>query len=259
MDFLQLPTRTKKERSFGITSIIDLGISIGELKNILNDYHSFIDFAKIGVGSAYITPNLKEKVLLYKDYGIKPFCGGTLFEKCYSQNKMQAYVSFLHEYGFEWLEISSGTINISLNTRLQLLSELKKNFHIIVEVGSKDGDKEFPLSIWKEEMSAFINGGCDYIMTEGRESGTCGIYEKSGEIKSNLISELIKDFDYKKIIFEAPSKKHQMYFIKELGANVNLGNVNIHDVLVVESQRCGLRSETFFLEEKGCKLLLSDI
>jgi phosphosulfolactate synthase len=248
MDFLTLPERTTGRRSYGLTSVIDFGTPMGELKNILSDFGDIIDIAKIGIGSAYITPNLKEKVRLYQEYQIKPYCGGTLFEKCYHQRKIPEYLAFLQDLGIEWLEISNGTLDISLKDRLMLISQIKNDFHVIAEVGSKDSNNEMPISEWKEEMKLLLECGCEYVITEGRDSGTSGIYEKCGDVKSDLIKELLHDIDCKKIIFEAPSAKHQMYFIKEIGPNVNLGNVKLHDVLVLESQRRGLRSETFFLE-----------
>jgi phosphosulfolactate synthase len=249
MSFLSIPERTSGIRTYGLTSVIDFGTPIGELKNILSDYGSIIDIAKIGIGSAYVSPNLKEKVELYKEYHIKTYCGGTLFEKCFYQRKIPEYLSFLQNLGIEWLEISNGTLDIPMKERLQLISQLKDEFHVIAEVGSKDPDKEMSISEWKEEIKIFLDAGCDYVITEGRDSATSGIYEQCGNIKSDLIQELLKDLDSKKIIFEAPTAKHQMYFIKEIGANVNLGNVKLHDVLILEAQRCGLRSETFFLEE----------
>ncbi|MEH7180291.1 phosphosulfolactate synthase [Neobacillus vireti] len=255
MDFLTLPERTSGNRTYGLTSVIDFGTPIGELKNILSDYGYIIDIAKIGIGSAYITRNIEKKIELYKQYQIKPYCGGTLFEKCFYQNKIPEYLSFLRNLGIEWIEISNGTLDIPLQKRLQLISKIKKNFHVIAEVGSKDSTIEMSILDWKEEICLLLNAGCDYVITEGRDSGTSGIYERSGTIKSNLIQELVKDIDTKKIIFEAPTSKQQMYFIKEIGTNVNLGNVKLQDVLVLETQRCGLRSETFYLEEDECKLL----
>jgi len=254
MEFLTLPKRTSGNRTYGLTSVIDLGTPTGELTNILSDYSHLIDLAKIGIGSAYVTPNLKKKVDLYKQFDIKPYCGGTLFEKCFYQNKLTEYIDYLAHLGIEWVEISNGTLDISLQERLQLVLQLKDHFHLIAEVGSKDSEKEMPISAWKEEMKLLLEAGADYVITEGRDSGTSGIYEKSGNVKSELIQELIADMDPNKIIFEAPTPKHQMYFIREIGANVNLGNVKLNDVLVLEAQRCGLRSETFFLEEEECKL-----
>ena len=238
-----------------MTSIADFGTPIGELKNILSEYHSIIDIAKIGIGSAYVTPNIKEKIDLYKQFNIKPYCGGTLFEKSYYQKKINDYIEYLKHLGIEWVEVSNGTLDIPIDERLDIISKLKEDFHVIAEVGSKDCEKEIPISEWKEELFLLLDAGCEYVITEGRDSGTSGIYGKNGEIKDDLISELVKDIDYKKIIFEAPTSKYQMYFIKQLGANVNLGNVKIQDVLALEAQRLGLRSETFFLEDQECTLL----
>lgn len=254
MDFLTLPKRTTGNRTYGLTSVVDFGTPIGELKIILDDYSQFIDIAKIGIGSAFVTPNIKEKVGLYREYNIKPYCGGTLFEKCYYQNKLSEYRSYLHDLGIEWVEVSNGTLDIPLHERLHIISQFRQDFHVISEVGSKDCDKDMPISEWRNEIKLLLEAGCDYVITEGRDSGTSGIYQKCGTIKSELIQELLRDIDHNKIIFEAPTAKHQMYFIKEIGPNVNLGNVKLADVLVLEAQRCGLRSETFYLEEQECNL-----
>ncbi|WP_342044400.1 phosphosulfolactate synthase [Bacillus sp. OTU530] len=254
MDFLRLPKRTTRTRTYGLTSVADFGVSMGELKNILSDYSHIIDIAKIAIGSAYVTPNLKKKIDLYKEHHITPYCGGTLFEKCYYQNKIPEYLTYLRELGIEWVEISNGTLDIPLQERLQLVSHLKKDFHVVGEVGSKDPNQEMSISEWVEEIQLFLDAGCDYVLTEGRDSGTAGIYEKCGSIKSDLIQQLIQAIDSKKIIFEAPTSKHQMYFIREVGPNVNLANVKLQDVLALEAQRCGLRSETFYLEEHECQL-----
>jgi phosphosulfolactate synthase len=254
MDFLSLPVRTQGNRTYGLTSIADFGTPMGELRNILADYSHIIDIAKIGIGSAYVTPNLKKKVDLYKEFQIKPYCGGTLFEKCYYQNKIPEYIAYLKNLGIEWVEVSNGTLDIPLAQRLDLITQLKNDFNVIAEVGSKDTEKEMDICEWREEIMRLLEAGCEYVITEGRDSGTAGIYEKCGSVKSDLIRELVTDLDQNKIIFEAPSAKHQMYFIRELGPNVNLGNVKLADVLLLEAQRCGLRSETFYLEDQTCKL-----
>ncbi|HCX48207.1 MAG TPA: phosphosulfolactate synthase [Bacillus sp. (in: Bacteria)] len=256
MDFLRLPKRTTGSRSYGLTSIVDFGTPVGELKHILGDYHQFIDIAKIGIGSAYIAPNLKEKIKLYQEYGIRPYFGGTLFEKCYLQNKLSEYLSWLAELGIEWVEVSNGTFDIPLEERLEIVSEFKRDFWVIAEVGSKDSECDMPVTEWKQEIDYFLNAGCQYVITEGRDSGTAGIYDQNGRIKSNLVKNLLEELDDKKIIFEAPTHKHQMYFINEIGPNVNLGNVKLADVLILEAQRQGLRSETFYLEEQEWKLPL---
>lgn len=256
MDFLQLPKRTEGIRNYGLTSVVDFGTPIGELQQILEDYHHIIDIAKLGIGSAYVTPNLKKKIKLYQDYGIRPYCGGTLFEKCYQQNKIDDYVTWLKDLQIEWIEVSNGTFDIPLHIRLQIISSLKNDFKVIAEVGSKDSSKEMPVSEWAREINTLLEAGCEYVITEGRDSGTAGIYDKSGTIRSDLIQELVNQIDCRKIIFEAPTPKHQMFFINEIGANVNLGNVKLSDVLILEAQRQGLRSETFDLEDQAWKLPL---
>lgn len=248
MNFLSIPKRKTGNRVCGITSVIDLGIPLGVLQSILEDYSPYIDFAKIGIGTAYVTPRLQEKINLYKAYHVKPFFGGTFFEKCYHQNKLKEYVQTLNEFEIEWIEISTGTLDIPLEERLQLISMLKSDFHCLAEVGSKDNSFDMPVDDWKQEIKLLLEAGSTYCITEGRDSGTSGIYEKNGEIKSNLIHELIKDIDVNKIIFEAPTPRHHMFFINEFGANVNLGNIKLTDVLALEAERCGLRSETFFME-----------
>lgn len=249
MDFLAIPQRTTGNREYGITSVIDLGVPIRQLQAILEDYSKFIDFAKIGVGTAYITPRLQEKIELYKSYHIKPLFGGTFFEKCYHQNKLDQYIQTLKKYRIDWIEISTGTLEIPLEDRLKLISKLKEEFSCFAEVGSKDSTKDLSITDWKQEMKLLLEAGATYCITEGRDSGTSGIYNKNGEVKSNLIHALTKDFNVNQLIFEAPTAKHQMFFINHIGPNVNLGNIKLSDVLTLEAERCGLRSETFFMEQ----------
>lgn len=256
MSFLNLPQRTKKPRTYGITSIADFGISTGEVQNLLNDYHQLMDFAKIGIGTAYVTPNIENKLDLYKAFHVAPYLGGTFFEKCYFKDQLDEFFTYLKQLGMEWLEISAGVIDIPLEERLRLVTELKDDFYVIGEVGSKDGEKDMPLSEWNEELQALIEAGCSYVTTEGRSSGTAGIYHSNGEVKADLISNVTENLDPTKIIFEAPAAKQQMFFINQLGANVNLGNVKIQDALLLETQRSGLRSETFFMENSLWKLPL---
>lgn len=254
MNFLNLPERTKKSRAYGLTSIVDFGIPVGIVREYLKDYSDFIDIAKIGIGTAYITPLLKKKIDLYKRFDINPYFGGTLFEKCYYQKKLDHYFAFLKTNEIEWLEISTGTIDIPLKDRLKIVSTMKDDFHCIAEIGSKDPNKVLSPNEWKEEILSFLEAGCKFVITEGRDSGTSGIYERNGSVKTSILNELLENIDPKKIIFEAPNAKQQMYFINQIGANVNLGNVKLSDVLVLEAERVGLRSETFYLEDQSCIL-----
>ncbi len=254
MDFLDVPLRTKGERSYGITSIADFGTPIGLVEAYLRDYHDYIDIAKIGIGTAYVTPNLQEKINLYKKYKVIPYCGGTFFEKCFVQDKLDEYAETLKKHGIEWIEVSNGTVDIPLHKRISLIKKFKKQFNVIAEVGSKDQSKEMPLADWEHEINLLLAAGCKYVITEGRDSGTAGIYNASGNVNTELIDRISKNIDVNMVIFEAPTPKQQMFFINQFGANVNLGNVKISDVLVLESQRLGLRSETFFMGEKTWNL-----
>ncbi len=245
---LDLPERTSKPRKYGITSIQDVGLNVGELNQILNDYHSFIDIAKMGVGTAYLNPVLSQKLELYQEHDVNVYFGGTLFEKFYYQDKMDAFIDFLSEYGVGYIEISNGTLDIDLNKRSELIQTLGQQFNVLAEVGCKDSSVNLPPSKWMEEIETLLNAGASYVITEGRGSGTAGIYNQNGTIRTDLISDIISKMDSKRLIFETPKAKHQNYMINQVGCNVNLGNINPHDVLLLETQRRGLRNETFFLE-----------
>lgn len=242
---IDLPERTKKKRANGLTSLHDVSLTTQELASILTDYSDFIDIAKFGVGTALVTPNLKQKINLYKDYNVIPYFGGTLFEKFYGQNKLESYLNFLNENDINHIEVSTGTIDIPLEERVELVKTLSQNFIVFTEVGSKDDTKITPPSVWIKEINELHSAGAEYVITEGRNSGTAGIYRSTGELRTGLIEDIISNCDASKIIFEAPTPKSQMYFINKLGPNVNLGNVNPKDVLLLETQRMGLRSETF--------------
>lgn len=244
---ISLPNRTSKSRVKGITAIHDVSLNTTELNSILKDYSNFIDIAKFGVGTAYITPNLSEKIAIYKSYDVQPYFGGTLFEKFYHHNKLSEYLDFLKKNEIGIIEISTGTIDIELEERVKLTSSLSKEFTVFTEVGSKDAEQIMAPSVWINEINRLFEAGANKVITEGRNSGTAGIYRPSGEIRSGLIDDILRSCDVDNIIFEAPSPKSQMYFIQQVGTNVNLGNVNAKDLLLLESQRVGLRSETFFL------------
>ena len=243
---LNLPRRDKKPRIYGITSIHDIGIPIGELKNILEDYSTYLDIAKIGVGSAYITPNLHEKISIYKDYNVEVYFGGTLFEKAYSQNKLEEYFDYLKEMNISLIEISCGTVDLTINERLKIIKKaIKTGLQVVAEVGSKDAETIMAPSLWISEMKILINAGCKFIITEGRDSASAGLFRTNGEVRTGLLSDILSNIDSKRIIFEAPTSSSQMFFINTVGANVNLGNVSPRDLLILESQRQSLRCETF--------------
>ena len=244
---LTLPSRTAKPRKVGVTSIHDVMLTRAHLIDIIEDHHSFLDVAKLGVGSAYVTPYLTEKIKTYTDYNVKVYFGGTLFEKFYAQNKLDSYLEFLDANAITTLEISCGTIELPLGDRIELVKSLSEKYTVLSEVGSKDTEAIMPPSQWIDELNTLLEAGAQYVITEGRNSGTAGVYRTSGELRTGLIADIIDQVPVEKIIFEAPTPKSQMFFINQAGSNVNLGNVNPYDLLLLESQRCGLRSETFHL------------
>jgi phosphosulfolactate synthase len=246
MNPLDLPKRTRKPRKHGLTAITDLGLTVSGLRELLTEYSDYLDIAKFGIGSAYLTPRLAEKVALYREFKVIPYFGGTLFEKFQQQKKVREYAKYLKSFGVDWVEISNGTIEMSLKERVKLIKSLSGDFKVVAEIGCKDASKIMPPSQWIEELQASLDAGASYVITEGRDSATAGLYRESGEIREGLLTDILHAIDPKRTIFEAPTHKTQMYFIKLVGANVNLGNVQTRDLLVLETQRQGLRYETFF-------------
>lgn len=248
MNALQLPVRTTKPRIDGVTAITDLGLTFQSLHDLLCELHPFIDFAKFGIGSAYLTARFDEKIALYQEFGVAPYCGGTLFEKFYQQENLRGYLTYLKQHNMQWIEISNGTIDTPLDRRVSIVKELSSDFKVVAEVGRKNIKTAMTPGQWIEELQALLHAGASYVVTEGRDSATAGIYQHSGEPREELVRQIVNNIDVTRTIFEAPTGKSQMYFINLLGPNVNLGNVAAKDLLLLESQRCGLRHETFFVE-----------
>ena len=244
---LDLPQRPEKPRKEGITAITDVGIPLGELVHILKSYHSLIDMAKLGIGTAYIEPLLEEKIACYKEYGIPVYFGGTLFEKYYSQGKLTDYLRFLDGCGIHCIEVSSGTLNIPVEQEVALIQQLKENFTVLVEVGKKENDPSFTTAKWISNTQNALEAGCDYVVLEGRNTADAGIYDARGTLDQSLIENILKTTDKKHLFFEAATSKSQSQLINCLGANVNLGNIFVRDLLLLETQRMGLREETFFI------------
>ena len=244
---LRVPYRPAKPRTTGLTAVNDTGISIGELTNILGDHADFLDIAKLGVGTAAVSPRLEEKIALYERHKIHVYFGGTLFEKFFSQGLLSSYLEMLQRYAVTWIEVSAGSIDIPLHERAAIVRDLCPDFEVLGEVGCKDTDRIMPPSEWLNELSTLLDAGCTYVITEGRDSGTAGIYRASGELRTGLIADLVKSLPMDRIIFEAPKSDAQMFFIQHYGPNVNFGNVSPRDLLLLETQRLGLRCETFSL------------
>jgi len=241
-----VPTREEKPRNAGQTMVIDKGLSTIEAQGLAEDSGEFIDYMKIGFGTALITKKVAEKVAIYKANNIIPYFGGTLFELFIIRNEFNEYQKFLDKYGIGLAEVSDGSIELSHSRKIECIKELKKNFTVISEVGSKEADKVISPESWCEQMNSELEAGSIKVITEARESGTIGIFNKDGSANKMLIDTIIKNIDITKVMWEAPLKAQQALFIKLLGPQVNLGNIATNEVIALEALRLGLRGDTFF-------------
>ena len=243
-DFLTLPERTTKPRESGLTHVLDKGYSLDQVRQFLEVARDYVDIVKLGWGTAAVTPNVKEKIALYHSFDIPVCFGGTFFEVCLRQNKLEEYVALVRECGMSCVEISDGTIDMDEEDKLALLRRFAKEFRVLSEVGSKDESVVITPTRWVDSIKRELEAGAWKVITEGRESGTVGIYRPTGDVKDGLLEEIRNAFDTSQILFEAPIKKQQAWFIKQFGANVNLGNIPPDEVISVETLRVGVRGDT---------------
>ena len=244
---LQLPFRFSKPREQGISIIDDRGIPLSLVESIFQSSSSYIDLGKLSSGAAYLDSGIRDKVALYKHYEIDPYFSGTLFEKFYKQDNVLGYAKFLESMGLETVEIADSAVNIPLERRLEIISQFAKDFRVIGRVGAKDTDSIISPSEWVAQMKAYIEAGCQLVIAEGR-GGISGLYRPNGEIRKGLVADIVKGLDETKVVFGAPTRAAQSYFVKLLGANANLGNVSAIEILSLESLRNGLSCETLFVE-----------
>ena len=243
----QIPDRIKKPRANGITMIMDKGLSIEEAKNFLSIAHPHIDILKLGFGTAYVTPNLDEKIKIYQSYDIPVYFGGTLFEAFLIRNQFSDYIEVCKRYNIDYMEVSDGSITIPHAEKCGYIEKLTKYGTVLSEVGSKDETNIFPPYRWIELMQAELNAGSTYVIAEAREAGNVGLYRGSGEVRQGLVQEILTQIPAEKIIWEAPQKSQQLYFLELLGCNVNLGNIAPIEVISLEAMRVGLRGDSFHL------------
>ena len=243
-EFLTLPERTTKPRESGLTHVLDKGLSLDQVRQFLEVAGDYVDIVKLGWGTAVVTPNVKEKIALYQSFGIPVCFGGTFFEVCLRQNKLEEYVALVRDCEMTCVEISDGTIDMDEDDKLALLRRFAKEFKVLSEVGSKDESVVIAPSKWVDSIKRELEAGAWKVITEGRESGTVGIYQPDGDVKDGLLEEIRTAVDTSQILFEAPIKKQQAWFIKQFGANVNLGNIPPDEVISVETLRLGVRGDT---------------
>ncbi|TSJ43305.1 phosphosulfolactate synthase [Mucilaginibacter corticis] len=240
-----LPERTQKPRESGITMVMDKGLSLRQVEDFLEVSGSYTDIVKLGWATSYVTPNLDTKIKLYQDAGIPVYFGGTLFEAMIVRGQFDDYCRILDKYKLEHAEVSDGSITIGHNEKCEYIRKLAKQVTVISEVGSKDVQKIFAPYKWIQLMKAEIEAGSWKVIAEARESGNVGIYRDSGEVRQGLVDEILTQIPEQTIIWEAPQKAQQVWFIKLIGANVNLGNIAPADMIPLETLRLGIRSDTF--------------
>lgn len=249
----QIPERTVAPRSYGLTMIMDKGLSIQEVHNFLSIADPYADIVKLGFGTAAVTPNLKEKIQVYKDHNVPFYFGGTLFEAFLVRDQLDEYIKILHEYEMKYVEVSDGSITISHEDKCNHIARLvAEGFTVLSEVGSKDATNVMAPYKWIEQMSAELAAGATYVIAEAREAGNIGIYRGSGEVREGLVQEILTKIPAEKILWEAPQKAQQVYFLNLLGCNVNLGNIAPNEVIPLEAMRIGLRGDSFdmYLDKK---------
>lgn len=251
----QVPKRTLKPRESGLTMVMDKGMSVREVEDFLSIGANYTDIVKLGWATSFVTPNLKDKIRAYKSAGVPVYFGGTLFEAFLVRDQFEDYLRVIDEFGLEHAEVSDGSIEIPHDEKCKYINRLSQHVKVLSEVGSKDAEKIFAPYKWIQMMQAELDAGAWKVIGEAREGGNVGLFRSSGEVRQGLVDEIIHAINPENIIWEAPQKSQQVYFVKLVGANVNLGNIAPHELIPLETIRLGLRGDTFatFLPDKTKK------
>jgi phosphosulfolactate synthase len=244
-----MPDRFTKPRQSGITMVMDKGLSVEEARNFLSVSSPHVDMVKLGFGTSYVTPNLTQKLEVYRSHDMPVYFGGTLFEAFLIRNQFEDYISICKEFGVSFMEVSDGSITIPHAEKCGYIEKLTKHGTVLSEVGSKDAAHIIPPYKWIELMRAELSAGSTYVIAEAREAGNVGIYRGSGEVREGLVQEILTQIPGERIMWEAPQKAQQLEL---LGCNVNLGNIAPTEVIPLEAMRIGLRGDTFdfYLDKK---------
>ena len=246
LEFLNnIPKRSAKPRSNGLTMIMDKGLSLNEAENMIVLKSELTDIVKLGFGTSLLTRYIDKKISLYREAGIDVYTGGTLFEAFIVRNQLDDFYRLMDKLKLEMVEVSDGCIQMEHEKKCELIHKLSKDFKVISEIGSKDESLTIEDDKWVSYMKKELEAGSWKVIAEAREGGNVGMFETDGEIKDQLIKKITKEIDESNILWEAPLKKQQVWFINELGANVNLGNISPNSIISLECLRLGLRGDTF--------------
>ena len=241
-----LPERDNKPRQTGLTMMMDKGLSLREAENFVDAAADFTDLVKFGFGTAVISNKLEEKLKVYRQANIRCYFGGTLFEIFVIRGKFEEYRKLIDQYKLDTVEVSDGSMNIPHEEKLEYIRILSQQATVLSEVGYKVSGIMIPTEKWVEMMQTELQAGAWKVIAEARESGNIGIYNPDGSANADLVCDIIHTINKDDVLWEAPSKSQQAYFIKLLGANVNLGNIASNEVVSLETLRMGLRGDTFF-------------
>jgi len=252
---LQLPARSSKPRDNGLTIVIDNGTPTQYFRDVMQSMGGLIDFVKFGWGTSVVTPDLTQKIACLREHQVEFFFGGTLFEKFYAQGRMDDFARYCDRFKCGYMEISNGTIALANKEKAACIRALSPHFQIFSEVGYKDSEKSINLrpAKWIEFIREDLSAGAYKVITEARETGTAGIVRPDGELRFGLMEEIFDAVGMDRMVYEAPNKVMQTYFVSKLGPEVNLANISIHDVIGLETLRLGLRSDTLMLFEEGLR------
>lgn len=240
-----IPVRTEKPRASGLTMVMDKGLSIREVEDFISANSDFVDIVKLGWATSYLTKNLAQKIDLYQDAGIPVYLGGTLFEAFVIRDQFDDYRRVIEKFNLNFVEVSDGSITLPHEKKCEFIRILSKDLTVLSEVGSKDAAKIIPPYKWIEQMQKELDAGSWKVIGEAREGGNVGLFRDSGEVRQGLVEEILTKIPEEKIIWEAPQKEQQVWFVKLLGANVNLGNIAPNELIPLETIRLGLRGDTF--------------
>jgi phosphosulfolactate synthase len=242
--FLDLPERSVKPRDRGLTHVLDKGLSTAQVDGLMEVAGAAVDIVKLGWGTALVTGNLQAKLARYRAHDVPVVLGGTLTEIALRDGRIEGLIAWCKELGIAHVEVSDGTIDLDTARKREIVAQLAREFTVFSEVGSKDDERIMAPYRWVEEIQAELEAGAWKVIAEARESGTAGIFRPDGEVRMGLIDEIAHAIDPAHMIFEAPQRAQQVWFIRRFGSEVNLGNIAPDDVLSLETLRLGLRSDT---------------
>jgi phosphosulfolactate synthase len=243
--FLRLPSRTGKPRRTGISHVLDNGLPVSAVESLLGVCAPHVDVWKLGWGTAYLDPGLVDKVTLLAEHGVLACVGGTLLEIAWQQDAVAPFLDWAEQVGFPCVEVSRGVADVPLPDKHALIARAAERFRVLAEVGAKDPDVVVDAEAWGVEAAGDLTAGASWIVTEGRESGTVGLFAADGSVRSNVVDAVVAAVGVERTVFEAPRKEQQAWLVRRFGADVNLANVAPGDVLAVETLRLGLRADTF--------------